>query len=445
MKISRIFGILLISSVLGCSRQPSQEPVTLTFLDVEWEASNQLPALGQDLEAFTQETGIQVKRVPAPDSPLKQLALWRELLEKGDGTPDLVGIDVIWTGTLNQYLMDLKPNFASDISSEDPTVVSAYTVGNKLVAVPRHAYVGILLYRADLLQRYGFREPPKTWDELERMALRIQAGERARGEKDFWGYVWPGGISEGLTCAGLEWQASEGGGRIIEKDGTISVNNPQTVRTWQRAKHWLGTFSPPGLIAYAKWDADNAWQTGKTVFSHGWASDYSLVATHPLPSGATRFGVTSLPGSKAGRAGTLGGNGLAVPRNSKHPRAAFELIRFLRRRDVEFMRSTEHSQPPKELQLFELPAVLHLYPQMTELRENGAEVAVRPSDVTGPKYEAVTRAYSTALHAVLTGEKTAPAAASDLEKELIEITGLRTGPPPPGKAGSPATVIRGIP
>lgn len=445
MRISRILGILLISSVLGCSRQPPHEPVALTFLDVEWEASDQLPGLGQDLQAFTRETGIRVKRLPAPDSSLKQLALWRELLEKGDATPDLVSIDVIWAGMLDQYLMDLKPGFATDISNEDPTVVAAYTVGDKLVAIPRHAYIGILLYRADLLQRYGFREPPKTWDELEMMALRIQAGERARGEKDFWGYVWPGGISEGLTCVGLEWQVSEGGGRIIEKDGTISVNNPQTVRTWQRAKNWLGSMAPPGLIAYAKWDTDNVWETGKTAFSHGWASDYSLLATHPLPSHATRFGVSSLPGGKAGRVGTLGGNGLAVPRTSGHPREAFELIRFLRRRDVEFIRTTDHSEAPKEPQLFELPAVLRLYPHMTELRRNGADVAVRPSDVAGPKYEAVTRAYTAALHSVLTGEKAAPVAASALEKELIEITGFKTGPPPSGEVGSPANAIRRIP
>jgi len=54
------------------------------------------------------------------------------------------------------------------------------------VAIPHHAYVGVLMYRPDLLRKYGFREPPKTWDELETMATRIQAGERAKGQKDFW-------------------------------------------------------------------------------------------------------------------------------------------------------------------------------------------------------------------------------------------------------------------
>jgi trehalose/maltose transport system substrate-binding protein len=258
MKIVGTFGILLLCLAVGCSKHSSHEPVTVTFLDVEWEASEKLPGLAQDLQDFARETGIQVKRLPAPDSSLSQLALWRELLQKGASAPDVYGIDVIWSGMLNEYLMDLKPYSVADLSSQAPVVVASYTVGDKLVAIPRHAYVGVLLYRTDLLRRYGYRAPPKTWDELETMAKRIQAGERAKGEKKFWGYVWQGGVDEDLTCSGLEWQVSDGGGRIIEDDKTISINNPQTIRAWERAARWVGTISPPGVVAYAKWDAENA-------------------------------------------------------------------------------------------------------------------------------------------------------------------------------------------
>jgi len=52
-------------------------------------------------------------------------------------------IDVIWSGILNQYLMDLRPHIASDLFSQYPVVVASYTVGDKLVAVPHHAYVGV--------------------------------------------------------------------------------------------------------------------------------------------------------------------------------------------------------------------------------------------------------------------------------------------------------------
>ena len=125
MKIAGMLGIFLLSLGLACSRQSSHEPVTVTFLDVEWEAPDRLPGLALDLRDFTRETGIQVKRLPGPDSPLGGLALWRELLQKGTGTPDVCSIDVIWSGILNQYLMDLKPYFATDLSSQYPVVVAS--------------------------------------------------------------------------------------------------------------------------------------------------------------------------------------------------------------------------------------------------------------------------------------------------------------------------------
>jgi trehalose/maltose transport system substrate-binding protein len=429
MKIVCMLGILLLFLGPGCSRQSSHEPVTVTFLDIEYDTPDRLPGLAQELQAFTRETGIRVKRLPRPEGSLNQLAMWRELLQKGAPTPDVYGIDVIWSGILNRYLMDLKPYFAAELSSQYPVVVASYTVGDKLVAMPRHAYVGVLMYRADLLRRYGYHEPPKTWDELEGMATRIQAGERAKGQKDFWGYVWQGGLTEDLTCSGLEWQVSEGGGRIIEDDRTISVNNPRTIQAWQRATRWVGSISPPGVVAYEKWDAENVWNSGKAAFHRAWVSNYSLTNVHKPPANATQFGVTSMPGGSAGRADTLGGNGLAVSRTSAHTREALELIRFLLRRDAELMRASANSEAPKEQELYDLPEILEPYPHLAASRQQRGSVVARPSIVSGEKYEDVSRAYIRALHSVLIGEKTPSVAAPALEKELVQITGFRPGSP----------------
>jgi trehalose/maltose transport system substrate-binding protein len=182
------------------------------------------------------------------------------------------------------------------------------------------------------------------------------------------------------------------------------------------------------VTAYAKWDAGNVWAAGKAAFIRGWASD-SMISFHRPPAGATSYGVTSVPSGGDGRADVLGGNGLAISRFSAHPKEALELIRFLQQRDVQMLRGTEHSVLPRELQLYELPAVLQLYPQLPGLRQNGGTVIARPSIVAGPKYETVSRAYIRTLHSVLAGEKTAPAAAAELEKELMDITGFKRGPP----------------
>jgi trehalose/maltose transport system substrate-binding protein len=63
-------------------------------------------------------------------------------------------------------------------------------------------------------------------------------------------------------------------------------------------------------------------------------------------------------------------------------------------------------------------------------------MVLRPSDVTGKKYQEVTDAYIQAVHSVLTGEKSAPEAAAALENELVRTTGFKKGPPL-GKSARP--------
>jgi trehalose/maltose transport system substrate-binding protein len=428
-KMVRPICIVLLSLLLeGCTRPSVHEPVTLTLLE-EWSNKTFSEARQQELRQFTRETGIRVSLLPSPDSARQRLVLWKELLGTGASGPDVYGLDVIWPGMLAEYFVDLKPYFANEISLQFPAIIADYTVDNKLVAMAYRVDIGLLYYRSDLLRQYGYREPPRTWDELEMMAARIQAGERAKGKKEFWGFVWQGAADEGLTCDALEWQAAEGGGRIIEDDQAISVNNAQAIRAWQRAAHWVGSISPPGVVGYREWDSLNVWVAGDAAFMRHWPSAYidSRAAGSPIRN---KFDIAPLPGGKAGRVGTLGGWGLAVSRFSAHPREALELVRYLTRRDVQVKRSRVLSQPPTLPELYNLPEVLEPNPRfdvMSQALRTG--MVSRPSNVTGKKYQDVTDAYIRAVHSVLTGEKSAREAAAALENELVRTTGFKTGPP----------------
>jgi trehalose/maltose transport system substrate-binding protein len=421
---NRICIVLLSLLLQGCARPSAHEPVTLTFLE-EWSNKSFSDARQQELQQFTRETGIRVNLLPSPESAQQKLALWEELLETGASGPDVYGIDVIWPRILNEYFVDLKPYFANEASLQFPAIAATYTVGNKLVAMAYRADIGLLYYRTDLLRQYGYREPPRTWDELEIMAARIQTGERAKGKKEFWGFVWQGAAAEALTCNALEWQAAEHGGRIIEEDQTISVNNPQAIRAWQRAARWVGSISPPGVVGYREWDSLNVWVAGDAAFMRNWPSAYrdSQAVGSPIRN---KFDTALLPG----RLGTLGGWGLAVSRFSAHPREALELVRYLTRRDVQVQRSHMLSQPPTLPELYNLPEVRESNPRFDLLSQAFQTGMVsRPSDVTGKKYQDVTDAYIQAVHSALTGEKGAPEAAAALENELVRITGFKKRPP----------------
>jgi trehalose/maltose transport system substrate-binding protein len=404
----------------ACHKTSPSAPVkTLALIDQAWSSREYQQRLNEELAQFTRQTGIRVEFLPAPETAAEQLATWRKLLEGGAKVPDVYGIDVIWPGILADNLLDLRAYIPEqEIAAHLPELIANNTVNGRLVALPDNLNEGLLFYRVDLLRKYGYRAPPKNWEELEVMARRIQAGERANGNKDFWGFVWQGALSEALTCNALEWQVSEGGGAILDENGKVTVNNPQTIRAWDRAARWVGSISPPGVVAYKEWDAGNMWQAGKVAFMRNWASEY-IADRAQEPLTRDRFDIAPLPRGSAGMAATLGGSGYGVSRHSLHPREAAMLVRFLCSRDEQVSRCRNTTEAPTISQLYDEPEVLASnpdFPRVLEVFRNG--VALRPSRSAGKMYPDVSRAYSEAVHAVLTRKKSAAQAADELQNQL---------------------------
>ena len=423
-------GVFLLGiALIGC-RQSPREPVTLRYT-YSWNEDR--PKTRALLQQFTQETGIRVESIPIPEYTRDYVDLARKLLQDGSG-PDLLNIDLIWSPILEPYLIDLQPYLAAEIPLLEPQLLPSYTVNGKLVAVPFNVPLGGLEYRTDLLGEYGYDHPPKTWSELESMAERIQAGERAKGTKDFWGYVWQGAAGEALTCNALEWQVAAGGGRIIEQDRTISVNNPAARGAWNRAKHWIGWISPPSVVTFREVDSMRIFDAGKAAFNRLW------VLTPMTSSGQARqigwrsslpvvkTGFSRMPGGVGGSVGTLGGTGTAVSLHSPHREEAVALLRFQLRALMQAgekeggagdLAQVTFSDPPSISEPFASPAVSN----------RRASIVARPSVAAGGAYKQVSKAYIDAVHSVLLGQKESPVAAAELEKQLIEITGFKAHPP----------------
>jgi trehalose/maltose transport system substrate-binding protein len=432
-----IAGILLSVSFFSACHKPSA-PVTITFFDSDGRGVPGDHRMIPDayLQEFTRQTGIRVNDLPTPEDTGSKLALAMGLLRSGASSPDLYGVDTIWTGSMGDYLIDLQPYFASEISAEDPEIIESYRIHGKVVAMPNQPLgVQVLVYRTDLLARYGYKTPPRTWDELEKMAARIQASERANGKKEFWGFVWAGAIatdSEQLAMEGLEWQAAEGGGHIIEPDGKVSVNNPNVVRAWERAAHWVGSISPPSVVSYTATDAENKfWVSGEAAFLLSHAIVYEIFAQDKLFR--DQGGVTSVPAGTKARVATIGGYALGISRFSAHRAEAVKFIQFLLRKQSEF-RANHSDQSNRKVEYFEVPPLMkEIYPWWYKPGQSGGSAIIsRPSAVAGSNYPAVSTAYTHALHSVLTQESTAPAAAAALQNELVRIMGSGTAQPGAG-------------
>jgi trehalose/maltose transport system substrate-binding protein len=395
-------------------------------------------AVGQELELtqaaaeryMDENPNVTVEVLDTPDMVQDRLGLYLQFFEAESSEVDIYQIDVIWPGDLAEHFVDLYDYGAADVAEEHfPAIVENNTVDGKLVAIPWFTDAGLLYYRTDLLEKYGYDGPPETWADLEEMAMTIQEGEREDGNEDFWGFVWQGNAYEGLTCDALEWIYSNGGGRIVNPEGVITINNPQAVEAVDLAAGWVETISPPGVVGYAEEDARAVWQAGNAAFMRNWPYAYSLGnADDSAISGM--FDVAVLPQGDAGHgAATLGGWQLAVSKYSNNPEIAADVALFLASEEEQKIRAVEGSLNPTVMSLYEDEDVLEAAPFFGSLYDVFINAVARPSTVTAPQYNETSTLFYNAVHSVLTGDAEADEALAELELDLEELLGYPTGAP----------------
>lgn len=378
---------------------------------------------------------VTVESIDTPDFVEDRLGTYLQLFEAQSPEGDVFQIDVIWPGDLAEHFIDLNPmtdmegRTGAEIAEDHfPAIIENNTVDGALIGIPWFTDAGLLYYRTDLLDKYGL-EPPTTWDELESAAQTIQDGERAEGNADFWGYVWQGNAYEGLTCDALEWVASAGGGRIIDPDGTITINNQAAIDIVNQAAGWVDTISPPGVTAYGEEDARGVWQAGNAAFMRNWPYAYSL-GNGDDSEIVGLFDVSPLPGATAGQsAATLGGWQLAVSKYSEHPEEAAKYAFFLGSYEQQKERAIVGSFNPTIEELYSDAEVLEAAPFFGNLFDVFTNAVARPSTVTAPEYSDVSALFFNSVHSVLTGDADAEDAFLELELDLEDLTGFPTGSP----------------
>ncbi len=417
MVLSMTVTVAQDASAVDCG---TTEEVTITYVGDPAGLHPQAEAAA--IERFMAACpNITVERIEGSANGQELLSTYLSAFEAQSGDFDVIRVDVIWPGVLAPHLLDLTPYVSQEqVDSYLPALIINDTVDGQLVALPLRIGFGMLYYRTDLLEKYGFDAPPQTWDELAEMAQVIQDGERAEGNAEFWGFVWQGNAYEGLTTNALEWQVSNGGGSIVSPEGEIQVNNEATIAAFERAASWVGTISPPGVTAYAEEEARAVWQAGNAAFMRNWPYAYSSSLTSEFIG--TSFDVAPLPAGDSGvGAAALGGWHIGVSRYSEHPEAAAAFAAFFTNEESQLAYSVATSSPPAIAALYEHPDIQTAMPFA---RPGIVEITTaRPSTVTGTRYNEVSTLYFNAVHSILTGEEDADVALELLELDLIALLG----------------------
>ena len=349
---------------------------------------------------FSHDTGIKVSVVPHPAASDQSYAQLARAFSSKSSSIDVAMIDVVWPGAFAPYLVNLKPKLGKQAKLHLASIVASDTIKGKLVAMPWFGDYGILYYRTDLLKKYGYKAPPKTWSDLFKMAKKIQDGEQ-KTNANFAGFVFQGNAYEGLTCDALEWIASAGGGHIID-NGKVTIDNAKARQILDAFRAQIGKITPRGVTTYQEDQTEHAFDNGDAAFARNWPYQYGIGAGAGSKVKG-KFSVTVLPhGTTGGSVGTVGGWQLAVSKFSKHKGAAIEFVRYMTSPAVEKFDAITNSNVPTIVSVAKNKAVVKANPYLKPAIASVPRVT-RPSKFLGTRYNEGSKVVYQGINQILTG------------------------------------------
>jgi trehalose/maltose transport system substrate-binding protein len=367
---------------------------------------------------FSEQTGININVVPKPQDSTQNFATYQRFFQGKSPDVDVMMLDVIWPGSLAQHLVDLSTALADEAKLHYDAIIKNNTVNGKLVAMPWFGDFGMLYYRTDLLQKYGYDKPPTTWDELQDMASKIKDGEKSNAS--FQGFVFQGDAYEGLTCNALEWIASSGGGTIMDADGKVTVNNDKAVAMLNKAKGWIGNIAPRDVTSFQEEDARNVFQGGNAAFMRNWPYAYAEGNKSDSPIKG-KFDAAPLPAAQGEKHyATVGGWQLGVSAYSKAQDASIEFVRYMTSPEVETWRAVVGSYVPTMESVASDPDVVKAMPFFTNLQD--VVRVTRPSGPAGEKYNQVSTYFFQGVNKILNGDD-ASSVVPQVQQQIERVMG----------------------
>lgn len=432
-KSSLFFAALLFAA--ACSREngppgndAADAPLRLVF------KHHKLPGdpkyLRELLDRFEAEyPTIKVESQILPASTDQQHQFYVTNLEARSADFDVFALDVIWppefaragspagdheTGPKQGWLLDLTSCFSElDFSEMIPGPVQADHYRNRLYALPWYVDAGMLYYRKDLLDKYGFA-PPATFDELAGIVKTVLAGEN---DPQLHGFIWQGRQYEGLVCNVLEYLWGSGG-EVIDGAGRVIIADSAAAAALAFMRRLIEEKISPPLVTTANEEMTrHIFGSGRALFMRNWAYAWSLMQAENSPVRG-KTGVTVMPHFPGGQsAATLGGWQLGVNRFSRHPEAAVALVKFLTRRSSQKFIALHNGLKPVWKDLYADAELVAAQPFIADLLP--VMLAARPRPVT-PYYLMISQILQAEFSAIITGIKS-PEKGLDAAQRQIEF------------------------
>jgi multiple sugar transport system substrate-binding protein len=358
-----------------------------------------------DFQAANPDVRIEIVRAPKDAASRREWLAAR--LGEGDNSIDLLLLDATWPAEFaaDGGLAPLDDHLAAqgvETSAFLPATLQANTIDGQLTALPWSADGGLLYYRRDLLDKYGY-SPPTNWANLQEITLDIKAREGLP-----YGFVWHGATDENLTCNTLEYVWSHGGD-VLDEAGKVTFDSPESRAGLQQMKDLVRSgASPQDVAALDRWQALTAFKDGQAVFMRNWFDVWDYLNSEDS-SVTGQVGVTALPAS------CLGGQSLALSAYSLHPHQAMRLMAFMVGYDQQVELAKSASQPPALQAAYHDENLLASAPLFETLHAVFSAARARPS--VAP-YVSLSEAIYTEVNRLLAGEQDVDATAANIQRRI---------------------------
>jgi multiple sugar transport system substrate-binding protein len=376
-------------------------------------------------EDFTRQTGIKItlNRQPTDTDQRRQGLVVALKAESRD--PDIFLMDVAWVAQIaaSGWLVDLHGFIQADSIDLDKfyqnVIELADRYQDKLLALPVYVDGGLLYYRVDLLNEYGYTGPPETWEMLIEMADSIQPLMREE-IPDFNGYVWQGAQYEGLICNFLEVTVSGGGG-IVDKDGVLEIDSDRNRQALDLMIDFVHTYRISPANTYTEFTEEEVrlnFQQGKALFERNrpYAHKPHQAEYSPVRD---KFDIAQLPHFEGGRSvATLGGWHIGISQFSDRSEDAWEFVKFVTSYEIQKKLALRLGWNPGRKDVYSDQEVLAKLPHFADLKEVFEKAYPRP---TVPYYTQISEVLQKHLNSALAGEVTSKQALSRAAEELKTV------------------------
>jgi len=270
---------------------------------------------------------IHINYIEGPSETNARENLYVTSLLSGETVYDLIFADVVWVPKFAAagWLEDLTDRWPAERWNEFiPGALEGSKYKGHIYRVPQTIDVGVFYYRRDLLDAAG-ETPPETFDELVRIAQKLQRPDQ------LWGFVWQGKQYEGLICNFVEVLSGFGGYWINAESGDVGLDRPEAVAAleWMRNTIHAAGISPPGTTAYTEEEGRLLFLSGHAIFLRNWPFVYTM-AQQAGSAVRDHVGIKPMPAGSNGKpAATLGGWGMCVAKNSRHKEEAWKFCEYI--------------------------------------------------------------------------------------------------------------------